>query len=777
MVKNQAASGLPPGTEAMFSVTCKDVVLGRGSGTQNHCGNVTYRKLVYLNKELYATSSKFDKLKISKAIVAAVREFGGNFMQADEKRGGLYYDIGDKRAWDKTSQALREGQAEIRARLAEEDPSGMSKVAEYHQVISEQTFFAYACKMLELLYHPVSGDSGITACGNLCPHAKRRLTLNGLGAEAMAIHQAMQSQSMQPQGMQSIVPPALPPPQIEQAYAQTYDTGNINSITPTSLMNPSLQQYQGNLDPIQPLPQLEPLPFNQDLFVNGVATESPSPGGNIVNGVATHTPASRGNIVGRLVTHAPASAGGIDTFEPLPYYSPGPPNMNTTPVGSIPAEQNAPTYTSYAHVASNMNNTPGGSMPTEQNAPTYTSYANMKTTPGGFIATEQTAPTYSYSNSLARTEITVPPQQIIQTSIEPVSYPLPYQNEGYAVDKPESINDRSSSTFGSVFSLRKFCSEDLEITSEEGKLLMQQLNSEVDGQIRRKSYGLIQIDTTHAFEDLVFEDDSMGFDEPTSALTTAPRKRENRNSSSSSSAGLNSVVSIMSMGSSSKSSGRSGKYSGLSYKDDMSLMNMSILSLNERGESETSSSLVEDSPKEEGRPRRSSILKQHHTCGQKTIKGKGTRVSFAGTQMSLMSMDDRSFSKLIDSVSDPDADQQKGFERRGSASSTDSQTISRKLGFPMRQTVAQKYEQKYGAEGLPGVVTSKDETYDKISTLTIADDTAPSSARQSEFTILAGEVENPPDGTRHSLRPSNMSISNMSGFESINMSLGEFDLS
>ena len=33
-----------------YSVTCKDVVLGRGSGTQNHCGNVTYRKLVFLNK-------------------------------------------------------------------------------------------------------------------------------------------------------------------------------------------------------------------------------------------------------------------------------------------------------------------------------------------------------------------------------------------------------------------------------------------------------------------------------------------------------------------------------------------------------------------------------------------------------------------------------------------------------------------------------------------------------------------------------------------------------
>ena len=35
---------------SFHSVTCKDVVMGRGSGTQNHCGNVTYRKVVFLCK-------------------------------------------------------------------------------------------------------------------------------------------------------------------------------------------------------------------------------------------------------------------------------------------------------------------------------------------------------------------------------------------------------------------------------------------------------------------------------------------------------------------------------------------------------------------------------------------------------------------------------------------------------------------------------------------------------------------------------------------------------
>mmetsp|Transcript_56136 Transcript_56136/g.119359 ORF Transcript_56136/g.119359 Transcript_56136/m.119359 type:complete len:712 (+) Transcript_56136:326-2461(+) len=702
MAKNQSAPARPPGTEAMFSVTCNDVVLGRGSGTQNHCGNVTYRKLVYLNKELYATSSKFDKLKISKAIVAAVREFGGNFMQADDKRGGLYYDIGDKRAWDKTSQALREGQADIRARLAEEDPSGMSKVAEYKQVISEQTFFAYACKMLESLYHPTDGqDSGISACGQLCPHAKRRQTLNQMGANPMAIHQAMQS----------MAPPPLPPLQVGQTYVQHGGGHNNHSIIPTS----SMHQPQGNMDPIQPLPtqrlpSLEPLPYNRDLFVNGIVSNAPAPVGNIVSQVANQAPAPGGN---------------IDSFEPLPYYMSGPSNAKTTPGGSVVAEVTAPTYSSYSDYSDSLARTTETSDTTEVTAPAYS----------------------SYSDSLAQTTGTsLPtPDQNVQRSIEP----LPYQNASGGLQKPERSLDRDQ-TSGSVFSLRKFCSEDLEMTSEEGKALMSQLNSEVDELIRRKSYGLIQIDTTYAFEDLVFEDDSMNFDDPKPKEIHAPppppsRTRRNRESSSSSSTGRVS---------------RNSGMSKLSYKDDLSLMNMSILTLEERGESEFSIEPEESSLQEEHAPPKS-IMKP---STRKSLRNGKTRVSFGGKNISLMSMDDHSFSQLVDSISDPDADheekreRERKLERRLSDGSTDSQLISRKMGFPLRPTVAQKF--------------AECESYDKISTLSITEDLGPLSQRRSDFTKLAGEVESPPDGIKNSLRPSNMSISNMSGFASSTMSLG-----
>eukprot|EP00956_Cyclotella_meneghiniana_P031517 scaffold82973_cov32-Cyclotella_meneghiniana.AAC.1 len=109
---------MPPGTDVVFGITCRDVLMGRGSRSKNHCGNVTYRKLVDLNKELYAKASKFDKLKICKAIVAAARHFGWRFLHTEV--GGKSFEVGDERAWLKTSQTLREGIINTKAKLQAE---------------------------------------------------------------------------------------------------------------------------------------------------------------------------------------------------------------------------------------------------------------------------------------------------------------------------------------------------------------------------------------------------------------------------------------------------------------------------------------------------------------------------------------------------------------------------------------------------------------------------------------------------------------------------------
>ena len=84
-----------------------DVLCGRGGAALRHPGNQCYRRLVNLNKSLYITCLKTEKLKISRSIVAAIREQNGRFLERDAK-AGVWNDIGDKKAIEKTSQALRE---------------------------------------------------------------------------------------------------------------------------------------------------------------------------------------------------------------------------------------------------------------------------------------------------------------------------------------------------------------------------------------------------------------------------------------------------------------------------------------------------------------------------------------------------------------------------------------------------------------------------------------------------------------------------------------------
>jgi hypothetical protein len=116
--------GPPPGPDEVISMTDvtdpreTDVLCGRGGAALRHPGNQTYRRLVNLNKGLYIACLKTEKLKISRSIVAAIREQKGRFLERDAKQG-TWYDIGDKKAIEKTSQALREGQPKLRAKMVE----------------------------------------------------------------------------------------------------------------------------------------------------------------------------------------------------------------------------------------------------------------------------------------------------------------------------------------------------------------------------------------------------------------------------------------------------------------------------------------------------------------------------------------------------------------------------------------------------------------------------------------------------------------------------------
>ncbi|KAL7535868.1 hypothetical protein ACHAXR_006785 [Thalassiosira sp. AJA248-18] len=124
------------------TVNDNDIICGRGGLALKHPGNMAYRKIVGLNKELYATCLKTEKLRISKSIVAAIREINGRFLEREDGKTSssldekdengnpvTWRDISDKRAIEKTSQALREGQPKLLKKLAQQQDNGMMQAA------------------------------------------------------------------------------------------------------------------------------------------------------------------------------------------------------------------------------------------------------------------------------------------------------------------------------------------------------------------------------------------------------------------------------------------------------------------------------------------------------------------------------------------------------------------------------------------------------------------------------------------------------------------------
>ncbi|KAL7459961.1 hypothetical protein ACHAWC_011845 [Mediolabrus comicus] len=86
-----------------------DCLFGRGGGTNHHVGNKKYRKMVDEKKEKYLSSKRLDKPLVAMEIINAWRSLDppGRFLKQDE-RTKLWSDVGDRKAREKTSQALRE---------------------------------------------------------------------------------------------------------------------------------------------------------------------------------------------------------------------------------------------------------------------------------------------------------------------------------------------------------------------------------------------------------------------------------------------------------------------------------------------------------------------------------------------------------------------------------------------------------------------------------------------------------------------------------------------
>jgi len=88
----------------------EDVLSGRGGGTNRHPGNIHFRLVVSQAQPNYIKSRKKDKSIIARNIVQSIRNKNGRFLKFHAE-SGLWHDVGNKKATEKTSQALREGLA------------------------------------------------------------------------------------------------------------------------------------------------------------------------------------------------------------------------------------------------------------------------------------------------------------------------------------------------------------------------------------------------------------------------------------------------------------------------------------------------------------------------------------------------------------------------------------------------------------------------------------------------------------------------------------------
>jgi len=103
---------LPPNAvdkDGNIMVTDHDILCGRGGLTNHHKGNKRFRDIVALHRPDYVRAPKIQKPSVARVIVRAIRNGDppGRFLKKDASTS-KWFDIGDKKAAEKTSQALRE---------------------------------------------------------------------------------------------------------------------------------------------------------------------------------------------------------------------------------------------------------------------------------------------------------------------------------------------------------------------------------------------------------------------------------------------------------------------------------------------------------------------------------------------------------------------------------------------------------------------------------------------------------------------------------------------
>jgi hypothetical protein len=253
-----------------------DVLCGRGGETNHHPGNVQYRSLVKAYQKLYLLAKRRDKPKIAQCIVVSVRGAGGRFLKRIKKSalipttedGPAWVDVGNTKAREKTSQALREGAPDLRENVTTTTTTtGSSTVKnivnmnihtsglveaphrQEHTIIPTTTSTAFEA-MMELSRMPAANGSSSSSSNNI---DKDALTAKAFAAAATKLMQHPIFHQLTPSQQQEAILHELKAARASALASTTSTTSPSPSSATSPMIGPMTQsQYPHQHHPQHP---------------------------------------------------------------------------------------------------------------------------------------------------------------------------------------------------------------------------------------------------------------------------------------------------------------------------------------------------------------------------------------------------------------------------------------------------------------------------------------------------------------------------------------------
>jgi len=208
-----------------------------------HAGNEHFRALVRKHKVDYVKCPKPQKGKFSKIIVDEIKNRNppGRFLKQDAATK-LWYDIGEKKALDKTRQALREGAPELMKEMSGDD---QGSEGEDRPVQNQQNIIGNAS--VAGLANPTFSTGGFRS-----PVMNMRNHLNispgNLLCAPQLLSPGMMMSGMSPAMQQQLSADSLG---LNRGLASNLGNNNMSQLPAPQVHSSSLDQMQQNLTPLQ----------------------------------------------------------------------------------------------------------------------------------------------------------------------------------------------------------------------------------------------------------------------------------------------------------------------------------------------------------------------------------------------------------------------------------------------------------------------------------------------------------------------------------------------